>query len=102
MEGRGDFRLCEKWKRLKVILRWWKIVVFGWVDLSVEEHVGDLNVLDNLLIDNHGVSIDKLVDDRSKFVDNLWNKLEINECMLRNKSRHMWLKDEDKNSRFLP
>lgn len=53
--GRGDFRLCEKLKMLKVGLRWWKRLVFGWVDLRVEELVGDLNDLDSLLVNIHGI-----------------------------------------------
>lgn len=55
VDGRGDFRFCEKLKNVKVSLRWWKRVVFGWVDLRVEELVGDLNDLDSLLVNIHGV-----------------------------------------------
>lgn len=100
MEGRWNFRLCEKLKRLKARLRWWNKEIFGWVDRSVETHVINLNALDNLLIDNHGGSIGRLVEERSKCVENLWNKMELKEGMLRHKSRQLWLKEGDRNSQF--
>lgn len=48
------------------MLGWWNNVVFGWIDLKVEDSVTELNDLDNLLIENHRGSILNIVEDREK------------------------------------
>ncbi|XP_058765777.1 uncharacterized protein LOC131639291 [Vicia villosa] len=49
VEGRGDFVLIEKLKRLKDRLKWWNEVVFGKIDLEVEECVKEVNKGDSYL-----------------------------------------------------
>lgn len=45
VEGRGDYVLYEKVKRLKVSLKVWNREVFGWIDLRVNNMVKELNEL---------------------------------------------------------
>lgn len=65
----------------------------------MEEKVSELNDLDNLLVVNHSVSIANIVKDRIKVSVDLWNNFEMKEIMLRLKSRQVWLRDWDYNSR---
>lgn len=57
LNGRGDFVMYEKLKRLKPSLRDWNREVFRWVDLRVEEKVKELNELDGSLVENNGENI---------------------------------------------
>lgn len=81
-------------------IREWNHTIFGWIDLKVSDHVKNLNDWDSLLVDHHGKDIEDIVNDRSKETRELWNTLNCKECMLRLKSRQLWLKDRDKNTRF--
>lgn len=54
VNGRGDFILYEKLRGLNNHLKEWNQEVFGWIDLKVNEEVGNINDLDNLLVDNIG------------------------------------------------
>ncbi|XP_058733800.1 uncharacterized protein LOC131605468 [Vicia villosa] len=100
VRGRGDFVLYEKLKRLKERLRVWNREVFGWIDLKVEEASEKINTLDKVIEVNFGGGIDKEVIDRSLATKDFWNYLNIKESMLRLKSRNLWLKEGDKNTKF--
>ncbi|XP_050916269.1 uncharacterized protein LOC127131387 [Lathyrus oleraceus] len=92
--------LYENIKRLKDRIREWNRTIFGWIDLKVSNHVKNLNDWDSLLVKHNCEDIEEIVNDRSKEKRELWNTLNLNECMLRLKSRQLWLKDKDKNTRF--
>lgn len=100
VNGRGDFILYEKLKRLKSHLREWNREIFGWIDLKVNKEVGYINDLDNMLVDNIGGDIEALVQSRRDISKELWNCLNVKECMLRLKSIQLWLKEGDRNSIF--
>ncbi|XP_050892407.1 uncharacterized protein LOC127097950 [Lathyrus oleraceus] len=68
-------------------------MVFGWVDLNVENLVKELNKTDNLLVSNHEGSISSLVEDT-------WKNLEYTKSLLTQKSRQVWLREGEQNSRF--
>lgn len=98
--GRDDFILYEKLKRLKVRLKWWNKEVFRSYDSKVKDKVVELNDLDRLLIERRGGYIDNIVKGRIKVYADLWTKIRVKENMLRLKSRQLWLKDGDQNTRF--
>lgn len=60
----GDFILYEQLKSLKRSLREWNHEVFGWIDFKVDEEVGHLNDLDNLLVDYIGGDLETMVQSR--------------------------------------
>ncbi|XP_058742173.1 uncharacterized protein LOC131614628 [Vicia villosa] len=64
VEGRGDYILKEKLKRLKERLRWWNTLVFGKINLEVEECVRVINEGDILLEDMAEDLLHECVDRR--------------------------------------
>ncbi|XP_058767454.1 uncharacterized protein LOC131641157 [Vicia villosa] len=100
IEGRGDFILYEKLKRLKYWIREWNRDVFGLIDLKVSEKVKNINELDMLLVKFFEGNVDPLVSLRREATKKLWNWINVKESMLRLKSRQLSLKDGDKNTRF--
>ncbi|XP_058759273.1 uncharacterized protein LOC131632551 [Vicia villosa] len=100
VEGRGDFILKEKLRRLKDRLRWWNKYVFGKIDLEVEEDVRDINIGDDRLeLVLHDNCTDVVLD-RKKATIRFWLNLRIKENMLAQKSKLKWLKEGDCNSNF--
>ncbi|XP_058767069.1 uncharacterized protein LOC131640701 [Vicia villosa] len=85
---------------MKSIIRKWNCDVFGWIDLQVCEKVDNLNALDRMIDDQHGEDISSLVEDRYKVTEEFRKTLKLKECMLRLKSRQLWLNERDKNTRF--
>lgn len=51
-------------------------------------------------MENFYNNFDSLVTDRKEATSKFWKHLSTKESMLRLKSRQLWLKDGDKNSRF--
>lgn len=78
----------------------WNREFFSWVDLKVSEEVEIINDMENLLVDNFGGNIDSLVSTRREATSEFWKCLFMKESMLRLKSKQLWLKDGDKNSRY--
>ncbi|XP_058741515.1 uncharacterized protein LOC131613893 [Vicia villosa] len=100
VKGRGDFVLYEKLKRLRERLRVWNREVFGWIELKLEDASEKINVFDKVIGENMGGNKEVVVNDIRTATKDLWNCLNVKESMLRLKSRNLWLKDGDKNSRF--
>lgn len=48
--GSKAFVLKEKFKLIRVRIRWWNINVFGWVDLKVEQDVKSMNILEEQIM----------------------------------------------------
>ncbi|XP_058732795.1 uncharacterized protein LOC131604368 [Vicia villosa] len=100
VRGRGDFVLYEKLKKLKERLREWNREVFGWIDLKVEDAKEKINTLDKEIeVNMRGVNDEEVLERRLATKD-FWNYLNIKESMLRLKSRYLWLKEGDKNTKF--
>lgn len=43
IKGRKYFAIKEKLKLLRERLRWWNKIIFGWIDLEVEDEVEELS-----------------------------------------------------------
>lgn len=63
----------------------------------MNDKIDTLNDQDNMIVENYGEDISSLVDDR---YTEFWNSLHLKESILRQKSRQLWFKDRDKNSRY--
>ncbi|XP_058726233.1 uncharacterized protein LOC131597559 [Vicia villosa] len=100
VEGRGDFILKEKLWILKERLRWWNKVVFGRVNLEVEEKVRDINLADEHLEQDIEFFNFNIVLNRKEATREFWMKLRIKENMLAQKSKVKWLNESDCNSSF--
>ncbi|XP_058741684.1 uncharacterized protein LOC131614074 [Vicia villosa] len=98
--GRGNFVLYEKLKSFKEKLKGWNKEVFGWVDLKMEEARDSINMLDMVIEDNMGGNNEVAVQARRNVSVDLWNGMHLKECMLRLKSRNLWLKEGDRNTKF--
>lgn len=97
---RVELILFEKLKFFKDRIKIWNREVFSRIDLKVTEDVGIINEMDNFLVDNFRGKIHSLIDSRKYVTRELWNCMFVKESMLRQKSMQLWLKEDDKISRF--
>ncbi|XP_058779021.1 uncharacterized protein LOC131653012 [Vicia villosa] len=86
IKGKGDYALYEKLKSLKLTLKEWNKEVFGWLDLRIKEKIDEQHELDQFLILNAGGDASGDVEARRVAADVIWNKLELKEGLLRQKS----------------
>src|SRR4051812_24094425 len=109
--GSAAFFAKEKLKNLKVSLHRWKIEVFGWINLRVEDAAAKINVchdkfvtlygeegsqgLVSVEVEGESISKKRLVATRS-----FWKNLQRRECLLKQKSRVKWCRERDLNTRF--
>ncbi|XP_058782261.1 uncharacterized protein LOC131656596 [Vicia villosa] len=100
VEGRGDFILKEKLRRLKGRLNWWNISVFGKIDLEMEDSANEVKCGDSKLEECSEDLIGEALDERNVANKKFWLNLRIKENMLVQKSRLRWLNEGDSNSNF--
>ncbi|XP_058746651.1 uncharacterized protein LOC131619583 [Vicia villosa] len=93
VEGRGDFVLKEKLRRLKDRLVWWNKNVFGRFDLEVEDSVRELNLGDEVLEFASEELFGEANLKRRGANKRFWLNLRIKENMLVQKSRLKWLNE---------
>src|SRR4051812_4203792 len=100
VKGRGDFCLMEKLKNLKKRLSWWNQMVFGWVNLNINNAIEDMAFLDNEFVNFAGNVPEEVVKRRAKAAESFWDNLNKKEGLLRLKSKQTWLTEGDRNSSF--
>ncbi|KAI5401883.1 hypothetical protein KIW84_066372 [Lathyrus oleraceus] len=99
--GRSDFILKEKLRLIKGRLRMWNVEVFSHFNMELEEANDTINEMDELLAYCKEEEVTGIVARRSKKLGILWRRLDINENMLIQKSRKLWIIDGNLNSRYL-
>lgn len=99
--GRSDFILKEKLRLIKGRLRMWNVEVFSHFNMELEEANDTINEMDELLACCKEEEVKGIVARRSKKLGILWRRLDINENMLIQKSRKLWIRDGNLNSRYL-
>ncbi|XP_058726860.1 uncharacterized protein LOC131598261 [Vicia villosa] len=87
VEGRRDFVLKEKLRFLKERLKWLNKLVFGRIELEVEENVRAINFGDECLEEEIVASHSDSLFNRKETTRNFWLKLRIKENMLAQKSK---------------
>lgn len=69
--------------------------MFGWLDVSIEKVVNDLNDFDTLAFEGLGD-----ISKRKEVTGQFWHKLHMKESLIRQKSREMSVLEEDRNTRY--
>lgn len=100
VEGRGYFVLKEKLHILKGRIIWRNMMVFGKINLEVEEQVKEINFCDEVLgADGDGLN-EEVVGKRKEACNQFWLTLTIKENMLIQKARLKWLNNGDNNNKY--
>ncbi|XP_057447160.1 uncharacterized protein LOC130738983 [Lotus japonicus] len=98
INGCGAFVLKEKLKLLKLKLQQWNNEVFGDINKRYLEIVEEMNNLDQkaeeVMLDENELAI------RKSLGGDFWKVAHMKESLLRQKSRIMWVKDGDANTKF--
>ncbi|GKV42304.1 hypothetical protein SLEP1_g49718 [Rubroshorea leprosula] len=96
--GWMGFRLKEKLKKTKKALKEWSANNMADVDRRIAEAEKNIAEMDRKE-ENSQLTADDIEIRRSSFLD-LWKNMRIKESMLQQKSRKMWLKEGDANTKF--
>jgi hypothetical protein len=92
------FILKEKLKGLKNCIREWNSENYGLVDVKIKKMVEEIQALD-LRSEVSGLS-DGEVALRKNLFSNMWHLRRSKESVLAQRSRQLWLRDGDSNTRF--
>ncbi|GKV37508.1 hypothetical protein SLEP1_g45534 [Rubroshorea leprosula] len=98
VSGWMGFRLKEKLKKTKKALKEWSANHMADVDRRIsgaEKNIAELDRKE----ENSQLTAEDIELRRSSFLD-LWKNMRIKESMLQQKSRKMWLKEGDANTKF--
>lgn len=95
VQGNHFFRFKEKLRMIKDILRGWNGEVFGVLDFNVEEAIKELNSLDHQM-DIEGECTSYVISKMwVEATTRVWQTIQHNESMLRQKSRVRWIREVD-------
>ncbi|XP_028112692.1 uncharacterized protein LOC114310798 [Camellia sinensis] len=97
-QGWAGFRLLRKLASLKASLRRWNFEVFGHVETELKKTEEDLHALD-LVAEERALS-ETEANSRRVFRGLVWNLHRRKESLWHQKSRMLWAKCGDKNTRF--
>ncbi|GLU18032.1 hypothetical protein SLE2022_343540 [Rubroshorea leprosula] len=98
VKGWSGFILKEKLQRTKKALKEWSAKSVTEMDKRIKEAENMIAEIDEKG-ENNQLSTDEIEMRRNNFLE-LWENLSIKERMSQQKSRKMWLKEGDANSRF--
>jgi hypothetical protein len=97
-EGWMAFILKEKLKILKGVIKDWSLSTFGAMEDRKRSLIKSIEELD-LKSEESGLVGVEVVDRKLKF-DDLWKLLKYMDALTFQRSRNLWLKEGDANSRF--
>lgn len=98
VDGLGAFVLKEKLKVLRSKLKKWNWEVFGDLNKKKKESIDKLNELE-VKDETTPLNVDELLV-RSELNVDIWRVSNLMESLSRQKSRILWLKDDDTNTKF--
>lgn len=96
VNGWKMYTFKEKLKLLKEKLRWWNKEVFGYVDLSIEKTVAEMNELDELACNTSQV----IPSNRKALSTQFWKQIHLKESLIKQKSRAKWIAEGDANTKY--